>query len=103
MTKVIEDDSVNVAGLSKGDAIESLIKDHGYSYKNAEKYWKDHGARTKSTGFRADFYAALVDGAELTDKINLLQFMKQNGASDNDIKQYTHYLAIAKLVADVRS
>ena len=102
MTKVIEDDNVNVSGLSKGEAIESLIKDHGYSYKNAEKYWKDHGARTKSTGFRADFYSALKDGASLTDKQELIEFMEVNGASDNDIKQYTHYLAIAKLVADVR-
>ena len=103
MSKVIDTSlEFDIDGMGKGAAMEHMIV-AGVSYKDAEKYWKDHGARTKSTGFRADFYAALVDGAELTDKVNLLQFMKQNGASANDTKQYTHYLAIAKLVADVRS
>ena len=101
--KVIADDNVRVDGMAKGAAIESLIRDHGYSYKNAEIYWKDHGARTKSTGFRAEFYAALKDGAVLTDKAELLKFMDGHGASANDKKHYTHYQTIAKLVNDVRS
>ena len=101
MNKVTNDNLV--VGMSKGAAIEHLIKNESYSYKDAEAYWKDNGARTKSTGFRAEFYAALKDGAQLTDKPSLLEFMEEHGASANDKKHYTHYQTIARLVDDVRS
>ena len=91
-----------VVGMNKGAALEYLIRE-GYSYKDAELYWKDNGARTKSTGFRAEFYAALKDGAQLTDKPSLLEFMEEHGASANDKKHYTHYQTIARLVDEVRS
>ena len=91
-----------IDGMAKGAALEHMIRE-GISYKDAEVYWKAHGARTKSTGFRADFYSALSGGASLNDKVALIEFMKANKASENDIKQYSHYLAIAKLVDDVRS
>ena len=90
------------AGMNKGQALEHLIRE-GYSFKESSEIWAKHGARTKSTGFRADFYSALKEGAELTDKNSLIEFMQDNGASANDKKHYTHYLTIAKLVADVRS
>ena len=92
---------IDITGMNKGEAMEALIIG-GYSYKDAEKKWKDEGARSNATGFRAVFYAALKDGFAGTDKVDLIQFMEQNGASANDIKQYSHFLAIAKLIADVR-
>ena len=91
-----------IAGMSKGGAIETLIKDEGYSYKEAELWWKTNGARNNATGFRAVFYDALKGGEILDTKDTIIPFMEANGASANDIKQFSHFLAISKLIADIR-
>ena len=91
-----------IEGLNKSDAMTLLIGTEGYTFKDAEKYWKENGARSNATGFRAVFYAELIAGADLTDKESFIEFAEANGASDNDIKQYTHFTSIAKLAASVR-
>ena len=92
---------VKIEGLNKGAAMEAMIKG-GSSYKDAEARWKEEGARNNATGFRAIFYAALKSGEILDTKDSIIPFMEKNGASANDIKQFSHFLAISKLIADIR-
>lgn len=70
-------------------------------YEKAAKYWKANGAKTKNTGFRATFYDELRKG-NFADLAKMLEFANANGASVNDIKQFSHFSAIADLVSDVR-
>ena len=98
---VIEVEEVN---FCEGLTLEGFM-DSDYAgevgYKKAVAYWKLNGAKAKVTGFRAKFYAALV-GASLSDS-ETLDFAKANGGSENDIKQISHFYAIAKLTRDIRA
>ena len=92
---------ISIDGLAKGAAMEAMII-AGSSYKDAEARWKEEGARNNATGFRAVFYDALKGGEVLDTKDSIIPFMEKNGASANDIKQFSHFLAISKLIADIR-
>jgi hypothetical protein len=94
--------TIDITGMNKGAALEALIR-NGSSYKEAEATWKKDGARSNATGFRAVFYKALEGGEALDSKATIIPFMESNGASANDIKQFSHFLAIAHLVAEVRA
>ena len=72
----------------------------GLGFKKANAYWKLNGAKTKVTGFRAKFYAELAK-LPLNDS-EVLEFAKANGGSENDIKQISHFYAIAELTRDIR-
>lgn len=91
--------SLDVSSLKKGEAIEALIKS-GVSYSEAEAYWSENGARTKGKGFRASFYKELA-AKPLTEK-EVNKFIESNGSA-NDKKHSSHYIGIAKLVAEVRA
>jgi len=88
------------SGAKKGEVIEYLIRKENISYAKAEEFWSKEGARAKTRGFRNLFYAKLVEG-DLTDP-EVKAFAKENG-SPNDYKQYSHYVAIAEVVAKVRA
>lgn len=99
MTKPTKEISLDLTGLKKGEAIEALIKS-GVSYAEAEAYWSKNGARAKGKGFRASFYKELAS-KPLTEK-DVKKFIEDNG-SLNDKKHNSHYIGIAKLVAEVRA
>ena len=84
---------------NKGQAMEDLIKS-GVSFKDAEAIWKEHGAGSKQRGFRALFYKELESHDMSKDEVQA--FCEKHGSA-NDAKQYTHYVAIAELVAEVRN
>ena len=86
-------------GLTLAEFIDS-DKGRELGYKAASKYWKENGAKTKNTGFRAKFYAALKAG-NLTEA-ETLAFAENNGGSDNDIKQISHFVSIADLAREIR-
>ena len=101
IVEVIEVEEVN---FCEGLTLEGFMDSEYASelgYKKAVAYWKLNGAKAKVTGFRAKFYAALV-GASLSDS-ETLDFAKANGGSENDIKQISHFYAIAKLTRDIRA
>lgn len=99
MTTKYDDIDVDVEGKSKGEVIEAVIM-AGSSYKDAEKYWKENGSRTVATGFRAAFYDRLKEGDMKRDDVKAM--CKEEG-SKNDAKAWTHYAAIADLIASIRS
>jgi hypothetical protein len=77
----------------------------GKTFGALQKEWKESGfAASKKRGFRAAFYEALKSGA-ITDMTEAYEFRDDpaNGASENDIKQFSHYEGIAELVFAVRS
>jgi len=75
---------------------------HKLGYKAATLKWKKEGAKGKKQGFRANFYNALINGEDLVEKEDAVLFALNNGGSDNDIKQISHFMEIAKLVKKVR-
>lgn len=85
---------------------EFMNSDYGKSlpYPKNEEYWKKFGASSKVTGFRAKFYDRLRAGNLSTkgDNPEALKFAETDGGSLNDIKQITHYYAIAELASDIR-
>lgn len=89
-----------ITGLSKSEAMDILVGKIGYA--QAEKFWATNGAKTKAQGFRVKFYNHLKEN-DLNSSELVKEFITNNGGSDNDIKGYTHYLAIAELVAKVRN
>ena len=100
VVEVVEVEAVNfTAGLTLAEFIDS-DKGRELGYKAASKYWKENGAKTKNTGFRAKFYAALKLG-NLSES-ETLAFAENNGGSDNDIKQISHFVSIADLAREIR-
>lgn len=85
-------------GHTKGEVIEAVIH-AGYSFKDACKYWAENGAGAKQTGFRNKFYAELVETN--MQKTAVKEYCAEHG-SKHDAKAWTHYAAIADLVAAVR-
>jgi hypothetical protein len=101
--KNVEVTEAAVINFTDGHTLESFMdseKGRELGYKAAQKYWKDNGAKTKVTGFRAKFYAELAKGS-MTDS-DVLEFAKSNGGSENDIKQISHFYAIAELANEIR-
>ncbi len=90
-------DVKKIDGLSKADAMDLLVPAIGY--KEAEVFWKENGAKNKQRGFRALFYKELETRDFTSEEVKA--FAEENG-SPNDAKQYTHYVAIAELVASTR-
>lgn len=88
----------NIEGKSKADAMDILVPEIGY--KKAEEFWKEHGAGRKQRGFRAMFYKELEKKDMTKDQVKA--YCEKNG-SENDAKQYTHYVAIADLVRVARA
>lgn len=89
----------NIEFTNKSDYIEQAILG-GSSLSDALRFWDKTLKGTKATGFRAKFYEALKT-SDFT-KAEVLTFAKENGGSENDVKGYTHYVAIAELVKSVR-
>lgn len=89
---------ISIEGMKKADAMTTLIKDGDMTFVEAEKYWKDNGG-AKRTGFRATFYEELTQRD--MDAAEVKEFCETYGSA-NDAKAYTHYVAIAELVASVR-
>ena len=58
----VKEDTIELGGLKKGEAITMLIRDHGKDFAEAEAYWKEHGAG-KRTGETARFYELLESGS----------------------------------------
>lgn len=90
--------ATEIEGKSKADAMDILVPKIGF--KNAELFWKDHGARGKQRGFRALFYKELEKHDMSKDEVKA--YCEKHG-SPNDAKHYTHYVTIAELIATVRS
>ena len=89
--------------FTEGFTLETFMdseKGRELGYKAAAKYWKLNGAKSKNTGFRAKFYAALKLG-NLSES-ETLAFAENNGGSDNDIKQISHFVSIADLAREIR-
>ncbi len=91
---VNETEGLTLEGFMDSEFADSL------GYKKSVAYWKEFGAKAKVTGFRAKFYEALISGTVGVD--STLGFAEVNGGSKNDIKQISHFVAIAKLAADIR-
>ena len=87
--------TVNIEGMKKGQAMETLIKS-GMSFDNANAYWLKHGSKRGQAGFRAKFYEECLKRS--FDKESFATYAQKNDASDNDIKGVAHYLAISALV-----
>lgn len=83
---------------TKGEVIEAVIH-AGYTFKQACQYWADNGTGAKRTGFRHMFYEELKSADMQRETVK--QYCKEHG-SENDAKGWTHYAAIADLVAAVR-
>ncbi len=87
--------AVNIEGMKKGQAIETLIKS-GLSYDAANAHWKENGPKRGAAGFRAKFYEECLKRS--FDKESFAAYARENDASENDIKGQPHYLAISALV-----
>lgn len=98
MTKYDEINVEGIEGKTKGEVIEAVILS-GATYKDAERYWKENGARTASTGFRALFYEEIKANSMTREEVKA--FCNGHG-SKNDAKAWTHYAAISALVEAVR-
>ena len=99
MSKIINGGEIVIDGLNKDDAMTKLIAEYGLSFKKATEYWSEHGG-TKRTGFRATFYKQLEEQDLTSDEVKA--FCKDFGSA-NDAKAWSHYDAIAQLVASVRA
>lgn len=51
---------MDITNMKKAEAMEALIRD-GYSFKDAEAYWKENGSASRG-GYMEDFYSVLEDG-----------------------------------------
>lgn len=93
MTK--KTDNVDITGMKKAEALTALIQG-GMDYPSAEKYWKENGSKA-STGFAADFYAALKDGPmdDATFDATI------SAGSANVQKHKSHYNAIRLLTNSI--
>ena len=85
--------TISIEGMNKGEAMEALIKG-GISFKDAEVYWKDNGA--KKGGFRAKYYEECLKRS--FDKDSFIAFAKESGANDNVIKLVSHYVNISAVI-----
>lgn len=95
----IQEIDFDINGMSKDDVMTALIAEYGMSFKEATDYWGEYGG-TKRTGFRATFYKQLEEQDLTSEEVK--QFCKDFG-SKNDAKAWSHYDAIAKLVASIRA
>lgn len=91
-------ENVNIENMSKDDAITSLIRDHGYSFKDAEKYWKENGSSTRGGPFQGllDFLAE----ADRTQS-DLAKYILEYGTA-NEARWFTQRDAIRRLSVTVR-
>lgn len=51
--KAKQNDSINIENLTKDQAMTQLIAEHGYSFKEAEAYWKENGSQVRGGVFQA--------------------------------------------------
>ena len=84
---------ISIEGMSKGDAMEAMIKG-GMSFNDAETYWAQNGS--KRAGFRAKYYEECLKRS--FDKDSFIAFAKESGANDNVIKLVSHYVNISAVI-----
>lgn len=97
MSKETKD--VNIANLSKDDAITTLIRDNGFSFKEAEKYWKENGSSTRSGPFQDILdYLAEADRTQADLAAYILDF-----GTKNEARWFTQRDAIRRLSVTVRA
>lgn len=100
IAEVIEIETNRTEGLKMSEFMDSEYG-RGLGFEKAIAYWKENGAKKKNVGFRTDFYDKLrIENFEDNEKMEI--WAGKNGASANDIKQFTHFIAISDLVRDVR-
>lgn len=77
----------------------------GYAKANGvELPKKAKSEGTRQSGFRFKFYAALRANPAMTEaEADAFSLDTANGASENDVRQFSHYQAIRQLVNDVAS
>lgn len=84
---------------SAGAMLRSYAKANGVELP---KKAKSEG--TRQSGFRFKFYAALRANPAMTEaEADAFSLDTANGASENDVRQFSHYQAIRQLVNDVSS
>lgn len=95
-TQLVE---VNIDGLTKDQAMTKLIADNGYTFKEAEAYWKENGSSVRGGVFQAtlDFLAE----APRTQK-DLADYVISS-APKNEARWFSNRDAIRRLSIQVRN
>ena len=93
-----ETKNVNIANLTKDDAITTLIRDNGFSFKEAEAYWKANGSSIRGGVFQ-DVLDYLAE-ADRTEK-DLAEYILEFGTT-NEARWFTQRNAIRRLSVTVR-
>ena len=84
---------ISIEGMSKGEAMEAMIKS-GMGFNDAETYWAQNGSKRR--GFRANYYEECLKRE--FDEDSFVEYAKENNATENIIKSVAHYLAISAVI-----